>query len=102
MFSNGDPDALICYQGKLIWIEVKVTGGKLSALQAEQMQRWQNAGALVILAVWNYERKVFKVYTSKKIWSAMALINVDKIEGTFKILKCDATEWAYHFNTGAL
>ena len=92
MFSSGDPDVLICFRGKLIWIEVKVNGGKLSALQAEQMQRWQNAGALVFLAVWNYERKIFKVY-AHKLWAELALMNVDKIDSPFKILKCDALEW---------
>ena len=98
MFSSGDPDALICFRGKLVWVEVKVDGGKLSALQAEQMQRWQNAGALVMLAVYNYKDKTFKVFTAKNRWADFALINVDKIMNeACNFLRVDAIEWAAHF-----
>ena len=64
-FSSGDPDIQVCYKGLTILIEVKVLVGELSELQAVMMQRWQDAGAVCILAVWDAEQKAFAMFLDK-------------------------------------
>lgn len=67
-YTSGDPDIHICYCGKTIFIEMKVLEGELSELQAVMMQRWQGAGAVCVLAVWDHENKEFIFFVNKADW----------------------------------
>ena len=42
----GTPDILACLDGRFLALEVKRPGGKPTPLQAAQLRRWQEAGAL--------------------------------------------------------
>jgi hypothetical protein len=44
-YSAGLPDVFCCYQGHLLALEVKRPGGRLTALQAAELDRWRAAGA---------------------------------------------------------
>lgn len=44
-YSAGWPDLIVCYQGHLLALEVKRPGGRLTALQAVELDRWRAAGA---------------------------------------------------------
>lgn len=68
MFSSGDPDIQICYKGYTVLIEMKMHGGALSEIQAVQMNRWQNAKAICMLAVYNPKDKSYSVYTAIPDW----------------------------------
>lgn len=63
-YTSGDPDIHICFRGVTIFIEMKLMAGELSDLQAVMMQRWQNAGAVCVLGVWDAEQKCFAFFTN--------------------------------------
>lgn len=96
MFSSGDPDINGCYKGRALKIEVKVTGGTLSELQAEQMQKWTNAGAIVMLAVYDYKTKLFSVWNSARSWKPYAGIKTTAIVSDgFLLIDCKSFSWEY-------
>jgi len=47
--TNGDPDRLFFWKGKLILIEMKRPGGLCTDLQLQRHIEWQRAGAKVIV-----------------------------------------------------
>jgi len=55
---RGLPDLIGCYQGRALAWEVKVEGGVLTPLQARELERWSQAGAMaaVIRSVEDAER----------------------------------------------
>ena len=61
MFSSGDPDIGGVYKGRAFYIEMKVTGGKLSSLQADMMERWSAAGAYTAVGVYDYGTRILRV-----------------------------------------
>ena len=61
-YCSGDPDIHICFQGLTIFVEMKVISGELSDLQAVMLQRWQDAGATCILAVYDTTQKSFSFF----------------------------------------
>ena len=65
----GEPDIYACYGGGSVFIEVKMLDGALSTLQAIMLQRWQDAGALCVLAVWDPEQKALAIFHNKN-WVA--------------------------------
>ena len=67
IFSAGDPDIALCYRGRTILIELKMPGGALSDLQAIMLDRWQAAGAVCVLGVWDSAQKAF-CFHSNKSW----------------------------------
>jgi len=46
----GTPDITACYHGLHIEIEVKRPGGQLTRLQAHELAKWAEAGAMTIVA----------------------------------------------------
>lgn len=64
-YCSGEPDAQACYKGQMFQIEVKLLGGELSDLQAVMLQRWQDAGAVCVLAVWDPVQKAFAFFAHK-------------------------------------
>jgi len=46
----GTPDITACYYGQHIEIEVKRPGGQLTKLQAHELAKWAEAGAITIVA----------------------------------------------------
>ena len=55
---RGLPDLIGCYRGRALAWEVKVEGGIMTPLQARELQRWRQAGALaaVVRSVEDAER----------------------------------------------
>lgn len=47
---RGEPDIHGCYRGTAFAIEVKVPGGRATALQLHRLDAWSKAGALVGIA----------------------------------------------------
>ena len=45
--SNGDPDRLFLWNGKLLLIEMKRPGGECTPLQLQRHAEWRAAGAMV-------------------------------------------------------
>jgi len=46
----GTPDITACFRGRHIEIEVKRPGGKLTKLQAHELAKWAEAGAVTLVA----------------------------------------------------
>lgn len=46
---QGIPDFIACYRGRMLGIECKANGGKLTNLQALQLSRMNNAGAVTMV-----------------------------------------------------
>jgi len=65
-YSAGLPDIFCCYQGHLLAIEVKRPGGRVTALQAAELEAWAQAGATAIVATsWaDVERAVSQLPTA--------------------------------------
>ncbi len=59
-FGSGDPDINGVYLGRAFFIETKVVGGELTQLQAIQLTRWREAGAITALAVFNQDSREIK------------------------------------------
>ena len=97
MFSSGEPDVNACYEGRALKIEVKVSGGCLSPLQAQQMQKWTNAGAIVLLAVYDYNTKLFSIHSSA-LWELFAGERL-KANSSKALVDCKAESWKIVLNT---
>lgn len=59
-FGSGDPDIAGVYLGRAFFIETKVVGGELTQLQAMQLTRWREVGAITALAVYSPETREIK------------------------------------------
>ena len=99
MFSSGDPDINACIDGHSLKIEVKVSGGELSALQAEQMEKWSGANSIVMLAIWDYADKSFTVYSSAQDWRQLVgkcknIPNLRKACVVHTSVPCDAKSFS--------
>lgn len=44
--SSGVPDIICCYKGRFLGLEVKLPGGKLTALQARTIEKINRAGGI--------------------------------------------------------
>lgn len=42
---KGTPDVLVCYCGRMVWLEVKTPDGHVSPLQRHELAEWQRVGA---------------------------------------------------------
>ncbi len=47
--TNGDPDRLFLWKGKLMLIEMKAPGGDCTPLQLQRQEEWRAAGATVLV-----------------------------------------------------
>ena len=57
---NGVPDLLVCHQGRFYGIEVKAPGGKVSAVQAANLQRiTENGGVALVARSWSEIEQYF-------------------------------------------
>lgn len=52
-FQQGDPDVAGVFLGRSFFIEVKVTNGELTSLQATELQKWREAGAATFVAIYH-------------------------------------------------
>ena len=46
----GDPDIVACVSGRMLCIELKAPGGRLSDAQVRRLAVWAEAGAVVVVA----------------------------------------------------
>ena len=60
-FQSGEPDITGCYCGHAFYIEVKMITGALTLLQAHQLEKWRDARATVLVAVYNQADKKIKL-----------------------------------------
>lgn len=60
-FGSGEPDVTGCCIGRAFYIEVKMSRGELSQLQAHQLTNWREAGALTAMAIYDPPTKQLKV-----------------------------------------
>jgi len=91
-YAQGDPDIAGVVFGRAFFCEMKVTGGELSKLQAEMLDRWAKAGAYTCVAVYDKPTKRLRIIqTSTGVydedgekWRDLAG-KVEKIEGGMTI-----------------
>jgi hypothetical protein len=61
-FMSGDPDIAGVYKGRAFFIEVKMENGKLTPLQANQLDAWRATGANTRVAVYDADLKKIKLF----------------------------------------